>query len=192
MTMSFDERVYWDSFYRKRRGSRDNPAPDPILFEYVPPMFEKRVYRALDLACGYGQNALWMAGQGYRTDAIDISRVALAVAQVRAARAEVKYLNLMPLDLDEAELQPSYYDVVVVMRFIKRGLMPLVRRSVRPGGRVIYQNPNTQYLHKYPDHDPEQLVRVGELTGYFADWNILHDSNVNGVSQLVATKPEEA
>jgi SAM-dependent methyltransferase len=190
--MSTTERVYWDSHYRQQRGTRDYPSPDPILFEHVPPLLEPRVYRALDLACGYAQNAIWIAQQGYRTDAMDISRVALAVAQVRAAKANVKHLNLLPVDLDETDLHPQYYDVAVVFRFIKRGLMPMLRACVRPGGRVIYQAPNTQYLHQAPDYDPEQLFRVGELIGYFADWDVLHNSNIKGISQLVVVKPGDA
>ncbi len=188
--MSAADRNYWDRYYRLQKGTRDYPAPDPILFEYVPPHVEPRVHRALDLGCGYGQNALWIASQGYVTDAIDISRVALAVAQVRAARQKISGVNLLPADVDEYTLQTDRYDVAVVMRFIKRGLLPELRASVRPGGRVIYMSYNTQHLHHDPDYDPEQLFRLGELVGYFADWRILYSANNNGVSQLVAVKPE--
>jgi tellurite methyltransferase len=187
--VSTTDRNYWDHYYRLQKGTRDYPAPDPILFEHVPPQFESRPYRALDLACGYGQNALWMASQGYTTDAIDISRVALAIAQVRASREQISAVNLLPADLDEYNLPHERYDVAVVMRFIKRGLLPELRASVRPGGRVIYQGYNTQHLHQEPGHDPEQLFRVGELVGYFADWRILYRSDNNGISQLVAVKP---
>lgn len=189
--MTKAERVYWDNFYRQQKGSRDYPAPDPILFEYVPPIspdFEGTP-RALDLACGFGQNALWIASQGYTTDAIDISRVALAVGQVRAAKQNINKVNLMPADLDTFELQRDWYDIVLVVRFIKRGLIPAIRAAVRPGGRIIYQGYNAQYLHTDPNYDPEQLFRVGELMGYFADWRILHHTNNNGVSQLIAIKP---
>lgn len=185
------ERVWWDNHYRKQKGTRDYPAPDPLLFEYVPPLFKARPHRALDLACGFGQNALWMVSQGYITDAIDISRVALAVAHLRAERQHNRQVNLLPVDLDEYELEPNRYDVVVVMRFIKRGLFPDIRASVRPGGRVIYQAYNTEYLHTNPHYDPEQMFRKGELLGYFADWRVLHNTNNKGVSQLVAVKPEQ-
>lgn len=188
--MSVAERVYWDDYYRLQRGTRDYPSPDPILFEYVPPLFETRPHRALDLACGVGQNGLWMATQGYTVDALDISRVALAVAQVQAAKRHISGINLIPSDLDDAVLERDTYDVVVIVRFIKRGLMPDIRAAVRPGGRVIYQAFNTQHLNTEPDYNPEQLLRVGELTGYFADWNLLHKANMGGISQLVAVKPE--
>lgn len=187
--MSLKERNYWENYYRQQRGTRDYPDPDPILFEYVPPIFESRPHRALDLACGYAQNALWMATQGYITDAIDISRIALAVAQKRASMHKINRVNILPADLDMIQLEQGYYDVVVVVRFVKRGLIPDIRASVRPGGRVIYQAYNTQHLHTDPNYDPEQLLRVGELVGYFADWRILHRAHQKGVSQLIAVKP---
>lgn len=188
--MSAAERVYWDSYYRRQRGTRDYPAPDPLLFEYVPPIFEpERKHRALDLACGYGQNALWMAAQGYVTDGLDISQVALSVGHLRATRRRMQGINLIPADLDQHPLEQERYDIVVVMRFVKRGLMPDIRASVRPGGRVIYRSYNTEHLQFDPNHDPEQLLRVGELLGYFADWRVLHNKNIHGVSSLVASKP---
>ncbi|MEO1441838.1 MAG: SAM-dependent methyltransferase, partial [Chloroflexota bacterium] len=68
--MTLKERNLWDSTYLRQGRVVNFPAPDPILFEYVPPMFEARPHRALDLACGYGQNAIWLATQGYDTDAV--------------------------------------------------------------------------------------------------------------------------
>lgn len=188
--MTHQERTHWDNIYRQQQGNRDYPAPDPLLFEFVPPILENRPHRALDLACGYGQNALWMASQGYVTDAIDISRVALAVAQVRAAKQNIRQINILPLDLDSAQLEKNHYDVITVVRFIKRGLIPDIRAAIRPGGRIIYQAYNTHYLHTDPHYDPEQLIRIGELVGYFADWRIVHNSTVKGVSQIVAIKPQ--
>jgi 2-polyprenyl-3-methyl-5-hydroxy-6-metoxy-1,4-benzoquinol methylase len=73
--MSATERQFWNAYYR-RNLTDSYPSPDPLLFEVVPPLFEMRPYRALDVACGLGQNALWLAGQGYITDALDISDIA--------------------------------------------------------------------------------------------------------------------
>ncbi|MEO1663478.1 MAG: methyltransferase domain-containing protein [Chloroflexota bacterium] len=189
--MTLKERNLWDSTYLRQGRVVNFPAPDPILFEYVPPMFEARPHRALDLACGYGQNAIWLATQGYDTDAVDISHVALRLGHQKAMEQKVRNVNFVVADLDTYELEPGAYDVVVIMRFIKRGLLPDIRAAVRPGGRIIYQAFNTHHLHKQPGFDPEQLFRVGELLGYFADWRILHNTNDNGVSQLAAIKPDE-
>ncbi len=189
--MSVAERVHWDHYYQRQKGGRNYPSPDPLLFEYVPPLTAETEARAVDIACGYAQNALWLATQGYTTDALDISRVALTVAQARVARAGIRGVNLLPVDLDTHQLPKAAYDVAIVARFIKRGLMPDIRACVRPGGRVIYYGYNTRHLNQDPDYDTEQLFRPGELLGYFADWRVLHHSNTDGVSQLIAVKPRE-
>jgi len=41
--------------------------------------------RALDLACGEGRNALWLAQRGWRVTGLDFSSVAIERARVRAA-----------------------------------------------------------------------------------------------------------
>jgi len=186
--MSATERQFWNAYYR-RNLTDSYPSPDPLLFEVVPPLFEMRPYRALDVACGLGQNALWLAGQGYITDALDISDIALTIGQAYASRRGIGRMQFIQADLDEYPLEQNEYDIVVVMRFIKRGLIPDLRAAVRPGGRLIYEAYNLHALAQHPDLDPEQTFCIGELLGYFADWRILYQTTTNGVSRLVALKP---
>src|SRR6476646_8725770 len=54
--------------------------------------------RALDLACGEGRNAVWLAGRGWRVTGVDFSGVALAKARRLADRAGVA-LDLVQADL---------------------------------------------------------------------------------------------
>ena len=68
--------------------------------------------------------------------------------------------------------------------------MPQIRAAVKPGGRIIYQTFNTRYLAISPDMDPDYLLGVGELAGFFGDWKILRISEPEHISQLVAIKPK--
>jgi SAM-dependent methyltransferase len=47
--------------------------------------------RALDLACGEGRNALWLAGQGWQVTAIDFSEVAVAKGRELDSRSLVDW-----------------------------------------------------------------------------------------------------
>ncbi len=178
--MSVQERAHWDAYYRKR-AAEPYPAPEPMLFEFVPPLFEEREHRALDIAAGLGHNALWLAEQGYIVDALDISRVALQAAHTEAARRGLRDLNLLPLDLDSAMLKMAAYDVVIVINFFKRDLVSQLRGCVRPGGRVR--------LNASTEASDDAALREGELAGYFADWRILLNTRLQTSSQLVAVKP---
>lgn len=74
---------YWDARY----GSADriwSGNPNPRLVEHVAAMAPGR---ALDVGCGEGADAIWLATQGWDVTAIDVSAVALERAAARAAEA---------------------------------------------------------------------------------------------------------
>ncbi|OPG09085.1 SAM-dependent methyltransferase [Streptomyces sp. GKU 895] len=86
-----DGRDFWDRFYADR--SRPVPffvaKPDENLAAYV----EQGLVtpgRALDLGCGAGRNALFLASHGFAVDAVDLSPVAVAWGEERAHEAGVE------------------------------------------------------------------------------------------------------
>ena len=94
--------------------------------------------RALDMACGAGRNALFLAAAGYQVDAMDISSVALARGAARAAELGVE-VNWINVDLDTAELGPDSYDLVVVARYVNREITSALMASLREGGHLVYE-----------------------------------------------------
>jgi SAM-dependent methyltransferase len=187
--VSAEDRIRWDAIYRERINS-DYPPPDPLLFDYTPPLTPGQEFRALDLAAGPGQNGLWLAAQGYTVDIMDISRIALLRAHSEMASRNLRSANLLPVDLDTVELPANFYDLVCVFRYLKRDLFPQLRACIRPGGRLLYETFNVRYRAIVPDFNPAFLLEVGELAGYFADWKLLLNSEETHISQLVARKPE--
>jgi tellurite methyltransferase len=188
--MSAKDRVRWEAIYRET-AHFPYPDPDPILFQFTPPIQGMgRTFRALDLACGLGQNGLWLAAQGYVVDLMDISRVALTRAQEQAVMRGLRTVNFLQTDLEELTLEPNSFDLVCVIRFLRRELFPTLRAAVKPGGRIIYESFNARCLNLVPDAPRDFLLGQGELVGYFGDWRVLRSSEVEHVSQLVAIKPE--
>ncbi len=186
--MSTEDRLYWDQHYQQHLAD-PYPPPYPLLFEYIPPVTDGSAPRALDLAGGLGQNGLWLAEQGYIVDIIDISRVALLRAQEEINRRAIRRVNLLKADVDSAELKPNTYAVLCVCFYLKRGLFSRLRASVQSGGRVVYAAYNKRYQRIAPDTAPDDLLEVGELAGYFADWHILHNVEDSHISHIVALKP---
>jgi SAM-dependent methyltransferase len=70
--------------------------------------------RALDLACGEGQNAIWLATLGWEVTGVDYSEVAIAKANARAERDGVA-VEFVQADLVEYELEAAAYDLVLVL-----------------------------------------------------------------------------
>lgn len=187
--MSAHDRARWDKIYRER-SSQPVPPPDPLLLEFTPPIPEGQSHRALDLACGFGQNGLWLAAQGYTVDLMDISRVALSRARGEMASRNLRSANLLQVDLDEVEFEDEIYHLICVFRYLKRASFPYLVEAVLPGGRVIYETFNIRYLEIVPEFNPDFLLQPGELAAYFAGWQILHQADESHISQLVALKPD--
>jgi SAM-dependent methyltransferase len=70
--------------------------------------------RALDVACGEGRNAVWLAEQGWRVTAVDLSSVGLAKARDLAATrgVEVEWVHADVLGWDP---EPRAFDLVAVI-----------------------------------------------------------------------------
>jgi SAM-dependent methyltransferase len=70
--------------------------------------------RALDLACGEGQNAIWLASLGWDVLGVDYSEVAVAKAQRRAQHEGVA-ARFVCADLVEYEPERQAFDLVIVL-----------------------------------------------------------------------------
>ncbi|WP_369184282.1 class I SAM-dependent methyltransferase [Streptomyces sp. Y1] len=138
-----DGREFWDGFYADR--SRPVPffaaKPDEHLAGYV----EGGTIapgRALDLGCGPGRNALYLASRGFEVDAVDLSPVAVAWARDRAreAGADVRFLCGDAFARAGGELAGPY-DLVVdsgcfhhLAPHRRVGYLALLERVLAPGG----------------------------------------------------------
>lgn len=119
--------------------------------------------RALDLACGEGRNAVWLAGRGWDVTGVEFSPRALAKARELAAARGVA-LTLVEADLTEYEPAPGSADLVVVLYLHlpphERALvLGRAAGAVAPGGTLLAVGHDLRNLtegHGGP-RDPEIL-----------------------------------
>jgi tellurite methyltransferase len=94
---------------------------------------------ALDVACGAGRDAVFLATQGFVVEARDHAPEALERARALAGREGVA-LRTVACDLERPELSdPGRFDLVVCFRFLHRPLFPWMERAVAPGGWLVYE-----------------------------------------------------
>lgn len=186
--MARTDRIRWDHFFRGE-AHKPYPAPDSLLLQYTPPVAPEADATALDLAAGLGQNGLWLASQGYRTDLMDISRVALRRAHAQMGARQLRNANLLQVDLDQVQLENSLYDVIVVFRYLRRDLFHMLRDALKPGGRILYSTYNVRYLHSVPGFNRAFLLEMGELPGYFPAWQVIDHEERGHNTHFVAVKP---
>ena len=106
--------------------------------------------RALDVACGEGRNAVWLAERGWRATGLDFSDVALAKA---AALAEARGVEVewVLADVLEHEPEPGAFDLVAIL-YLQLPHDELVRalrhaaRATAPGGTLLVLGHDTTNL----------------------------------------------
>jgi tellurite methyltransferase len=95
--------------------------------------------RALDVACGEGQNAVFLAELGFEVRAVDISPVGLAKARALAQSRGVS-VDFRQVDLDEF-IPQGPYDVIVCTHYLDRALFPRLEAALAPDGIFIGEWP---------------------------------------------------
>ena len=109
--MSDEEKNNWDAKY-SGDGYKHDQKPSDLLVRWLgslPPG------KALDLACGTGRNSLFLAEKGYAVTAIDVSPIAIRLAE-KSAREKGLTINWIVADLDSYEIR-GQYDLMVISFF---------------------------------------------------------------------------
>ena len=106
--------------------------------------------RALDLACGEGRNAVWLAERGWRTTGVDFSDVALAKAERLAASRGVE-VEWVLADVLEHEPERGAFELVAVLylQLPHEQLAEVLHTSVgalAPGGTLVVLGHDTTNL----------------------------------------------
>ena len=97
--------------------------------------------RALDLACGEGQNAIWLARLGWEVTGVDFSEVAIAKARSRADRDGVR-VEFVCADLLEYEPGLGAFDLVLVLYIhtpavARRQVLSKAAAALAPNGTFV-------------------------------------------------------
>lgn len=118
---------------------------------------------ALDLACGSGRHARWLAQRGVHVTAVD--RDADAVA----ALAQVPGVEALCADLEAAPwpLTGRRFDAVIVTNYLHRPLFDAIAAAVAPGGRLVYETFALGQARFGRPGNPDFLLAPGELLHAF-------------------------
>lgn len=183
--MSARDRDRWNEKYAKCE-STSIPGPDQWLVEALQ-LIETAAAepasrpRALDVACGLGHNAIWLAQRGWRCDAVDISLNGLELARQCAAEANVN-VDWIEADLDDWIPAVSAYDLAVVFRFLDRETVPRILHSaLRPGGWLVYETFSAAHCDRPDTHirNPAFTLLPGEPSTLFPDFRVaIHREDV--------------
>ncbi len=156
--MSAADREKWDERYRLG-AYVDRVHPSAWLERWLPDVTPGR---ALDVPCGAGRNAIFLASQGFSVTGIDISDVALARAEATAGARGLS-VEWLRRDLDTGHGVTGTFDLIVMIHYVDLGLIQDLAGHLAPGGHLIVE------LHLETDRavggpqDPAFRVAPGAL-----------------------------
>lgn len=149
----------WNKKYNKKQYIEENPSRILEKFYSV-----AKIGNALDIACGTGRNAIFLANKGFSVDAIDISDVAIKILKEKNP-----HINTVVADLDEYKLEENKYDLIVNVNFLNRNLIPSIKEALKIGGIIIFET----FVISQKRTNKFYYLRPNELLRLFLDFHII-------------------
>lgn len=150
---------------------------NPVHSEVLEAMQFLSPGKALDLGCGQGRNALFLAQQGFDVTAVDQNELALEILQSIVEQEDLE-MTVGLYDINSADLTQTYDLIVstVVLMFLQADRIPAIIQNMQdqtnPGGyNLIVCAMDTE---DYPCQVPFSFTfKEGELADYYKDWELI-------------------
>ena len=176
--------------------------PSPLIKTVVKKLPEWKIHpgTGLDIACGAGRDMVYLAENGWHMTGVDYHEDALSRAR-HLATVNRQTLQLVQQDLEsgdqsfvDAGLGAAGFDLVSVLRYLHRPLLPQIKELLAPGGLLVYQTFMLGCEKIGRPRNPDFLLKPGELRSVFSGFSVLMDDvsyleDGRPVSAFVAQKP---
>ena len=202
--MSQADQEKWNERYREGAyATRTHPSA--LLAEWLPKLERRETHpRAIDVACGTGRNAIYLAQRGWQVDAVDVSEVALDVL------AETATTDNLPITCIQVDLEvvsgraanlftADRYDLAVMVRYTNLPLIDTLKSALKAGGFLIVEEHLATQADVVGPRNPQFRVAPGALRDAATGLDIIAylegtlndpDGRPAALAQLVARKPD--
>lgn len=167
MNVLTETKQKWDSIHSKADVLVE-PSACHVLTDNAHLLPKKG--HALDIACGLGGNALFLAERSFNTLAIDISSVAIQ----RIKNRQHALIDARCESVDATVLTKAAFDLIVVSNYLDRAICNAISDALAPGGLLFYQT----FVRDKADPEvgpknPDFLLKENELLELFASLKVL-------------------
>jgi SAM-dependent methyltransferase len=189
--MDDDRRARWD----ERHAGAEGPGEVAQILTRNAGLLPTRG-KVLDLACGRGGNALWLAERGLEICACDYSTVAIDYLQGLARERQLA-IDAQLRDVISYPPEAESFDLVVVSHFLDRELCPAIAAALKPGALLCYQTFGPWVDGAAGPSNPAFRLAENELLTLFRGLRVrfylepgaLAQDDSRGLAMLVAQKP---
>ena len=167
--MNEADRTKWDRIYTGGAEKTAEPCEVLAAHSHLLPAEGD----ALDLACGRGGNALYLAARGFSTRAWDVSAVAIQ------SLSDVAAHNSLPLMTEQRDVTADppasgSFDIIVVSRFLDRALAPAICAALREHGLLFYQTFIREKVGDTGPNNPAYRLEANELLRLFQSLHLIY------------------
>jgi len=132
--------------------------------------------KALDLACGAGRDAVFLAQRGWEVTAVDANKDSLARCESLAKSSNTNLsTQCIDLELQQPAMDNPAADLIVVMRYLHRPLLPWLAKWLNPGGIICYSTFMVGSEEFGSPRNPNYLLKPSELANTYSDMKIVYD-----------------
>ncbi len=189
---------FWENEYlNKERSTFGNPSKE--VEDIVP--FLPEGARILDVGCGDGRHALYLASRGFQVDAFDISSTAIAKVDYLKERSHLA-INTYVCDALAFDFRHKYDLVIMhgVLQFIEREKQPPILELLKKWTNVNGYHIVALFTDEEPVPEDLRSVMIGvfrneEIKEYYQGWEIVmfesrkfNDEHENGIRHCHAMK----
>jgi SAM-dependent methyltransferase len=165
------DQLFWDDLYRTK-DQLWSGAPNGVL---VVEATDLPPGQAVDLGCGEGGDAMWLAERGWLVTAVDISQVALERAAAAAGEAKVSWTHA---DLTTFRPPAGSFDLVSALYFplprTADHALDALLAAVAPGGTLLVVFHDLTDMPHRDDFDPHDFYLPGDIADRLDDtWTVL-------------------
>lgn len=158
--MAIEDKIKWDKKYRETPGLLKDRPHSKKLETVIDKAKGKRV---LEIACGTGRNAVYLAQKGFEVEALDISQTALEFLDKKGH--ENIFIKLV--DLEGYVPHPDSYDIIVKTNYLDREIIPRLADALKKEGILFIETYMDHPSNTKPGSNPDFLLKAGELKSFF-------------------------
>ncbi len=162
----------WDERYRNATPPHGVAAPE-IVSAHLGDLGTGN--RVLDVACGFGDAGLWLAGRGADVTFADVSAVALAAVRERADQLAASITTTV-VDLETEPVPAGPWDAITNIHYLDRDLLARLTAELSSTGRLVVAIATTTNLERHERPSARFLLDPDELPTLLPEAHVLHFS----------------
>ena len=128
--------------------------------------------RVLDVAMGFGRNAIYLARLGFKVEGVDISSEAVNTALISAGKTGIT-IKAQVVDLEDYTIEKDAYEVIICFNYLQRSLIPQIKDGLRKGGMIVYETFIIDQAPLGKPKNPDYLLKHNELLDMFRDFRCM-------------------